>query len=56
LYGNLDDAKVLFMRERGAFTRGAARHEKINAGVDLAAYKSAEHTLIERSIRPKWSY
>ena len=56
LYGDLDDTKMLLMRERGAFTRGAARHEEIDSSVDLTSHQRAQSWLIQRQIFLEWRY
>src|SRR5208282_3432265 len=52
---DLDDAVELRVRERRAFARGAAGHEEIDAGVDLALDETAQRLLIEGLVPPKRS-
>ena len=44
------DAQVLFVRQRGAFARRAARHQEINPACDLAAHQAPQRLFIERQI------
>jgi hypothetical protein len=51
--GDVNDAHVFFMRERGTLPGRAAGHQKIYAVLNLAADQSAESFFIERTIGPK---
>ena len=42
------DAQVLFVRQRGAFARRAAGHQKIDPRRDLAAHQPPQRLFIER--------
>src|SRR5262249_54459427 len=55
LHGDLDDAQVLLMRERGAFARGAAGHQEVHARGDLPARQMAQRGFIERTVATKRS-
>ena len=39
------DAQMLFVRQRGAFARGAARHQEIDSRLDLPAHQTAAASL-----------
>src|SRR5690349_18075560 len=47
LHRNLGDPNMLIMSERGTFTGGAARHKEIDACVNLAGDKSAQHAFVK---------
>src|SRR5271163_633121 len=55
IHGDLYDAQMLFVRERGAFARRAARDEEIYPCVDLALDQRAERGFVERTVAAKWS-
>src|SRR6266403_27440 len=54
--GDLDDAKMLGVNERGAFASGAAGDEEVDARVDLTLYERAEGGFVERAVVAKWCY
>src|ERR1700719_1053555 len=54
--GELDDAEMLGVRERGAFSGGAAGDEEVDACVELAGDERAEGLLVERAVSAKWRY
>ena len=51
---DLNHPKVFGMREGGAFTRGAARNKKIDAGGDLMIHNMPQRGLVERAVLLKW--
>ena len=54
--GELNDAEMLGMRERGAFPGGAAGDEEVDARVELALDERAESGFVERAVGAKWRY
>src|SRR5579883_681875 len=50
---DFNDAKVLRAGESGAFARRAARHQKIDAGIDLPPHEAAESLFIQREVAAK---
>src|SRR6266481_6829089 len=53
--GNLNDANVLFVRQRRALARGAAWHEKVDACVNLPFDQRPQRCFVQRTIASKWS-
>ncbi len=55
LDGDLDDAKMLFLRQRGALAGRSARNEKIHARIDLSLDQSSQGGFVKRTIASKRS-
>src|SRR6202521_2161650 len=53
--GDLHDAKMLFVRERGALTRGSTRNKKVNTRINLPLDQYPQLCFVQRSIAAKGS-
>src|ERR1700680_4362749 len=53
---DFDYAQMFFARERGTLARGSARHQEIDAFIDLTFYQRTEGWLIERAVFAKRSH
>src|SRR2546429_1641787 len=51
--GDLNDAKMLFVRKRGAFARGSTRNEEVDACLDLPLDQSSQCGFVKRTITTK---
>src|SRR5205823_3637841 len=51
--GDLNDAKMLFVRERGALAGGSTGNEEVNACLDLSLDQSSQGGFVKRTILTK---